>query len=67
MQLKMTTGLSGPGLCLSPSDSHPFEDEEGQRLIDAGFAELDTDSVPVGETTTPTPKPARSGRGRRTA
>ncbi len=61
MQLKMKTGLSGPGLSLSPGDSHPFDDVEGQRLIDADFAELDTDEPAEPEA------PAPSARGRRKA
>ncbi|KQN37012.1 hypothetical protein ASG37_04955 [Sphingomonas sp. Leaf407] len=55
MQIKMTAGLSGPDYSLSPGDSVPFDDVEGQRLIDAGFAELDADKAVVGETTTPVP------------
>ena len=40
MRLKMTTGLSGPTLCLGPGDEHDFEDEaEAARLVEAGFAE----------------------------
>jgi hypothetical protein len=38
--LKMTTGLSGPHLSLSPRDKHRFAAPEAQRLIDAGFAEF---------------------------
>ncbi len=62
MQLKMKTGLSGPDYCLAPDDSRTFDDAEGQRLIDAGFAVLD-DSEAVGET----PTPATSTRSRRQA
>ncbi len=46
--LKMSTGLSGPDICLSNGDKHPFNDtagpdgepSEAQRLVDAGFAEF---------------------------
>lgn len=48
--LKMETGISGPDICLSRGDKHPFNDvpapdggpSEAQRLIDAGFA-VETD------------------------
>lgn len=43
--LQMETGLSGPTLCLTRGDRHPFDDtpaadggpSEAQRLIDAGY------------------------------
>ena len=39
MLLKMTTGLSGPTLCLGPGDEHDFDDEaEAARLVEAGYA-----------------------------
>lgn len=38
MLLKMTAGLSGPEFNLAPGDEHEFNDDEAQRLIDAGFA-----------------------------
>jgi len=40
MKLKMKIGLSGPALSLSPGDPHETDDIEGQRLIDARFADL---------------------------
>ncbi|MBB2793899.1 UNVERIFIED_ORG: hypothetical protein GGD58_002763 [Rhizobium pisi] len=39
MLLKMIAGLSGPEFSLAPGDEHEFNDDEAQRLIDAGFAE----------------------------
>jgi len=54
MQIKMTTGLSGPDFSLSPGDSVTMDDVEGQRLIDAGFAQLDAEAA-VGDTPTPAP------------
>lgn len=38
MLLKMTAGLSGPELSLSPGDQHEFEIAEALRLVEAGFA-----------------------------
>lgn len=48
--LRMETGISGPEICLSRGDKHPFCDSpapdggpsEAQRMVDAGFA-LDCD------------------------
>ena len=40
MLLKMKLSLCGPELSLAPGDQHDFDKAEGQRLIDAGFAEL---------------------------
>ena len=37
--MKMTTGLSGPELSLSPGDRHEFDADEAERLERAGFAE----------------------------
>ncbi|MEP9401865.1 hypothetical protein [Sphingomonas sp. VNH70] len=54
MQIKMTTGLSGPDFSLSPGDSVPIDDVAGQRLIDAGFAELDAEAA-AGDTPTHAP------------
>lgn len=62
MQLKMKTGLSGPDICLAPGDSHPFDDIEGQRLIDADFAELDTSVDAATTPSPPTPKRVRGSR-----
>ena len=56
MRIKMTTGLSGPTTSLSIGDTPTMDDVAGQRLIDAGFAELHPDEVePVVE---PAPAPA---------
>mgnify|MGYP000960459072 CR=1 FL=1 len=38
MLLKMITGLSGPLFNLAPGDEREFDDDEAERLIDAGFA-----------------------------
>jgi len=40
MLLKMKIGLSGPERTLAPGDEGVFDDDEGQRLIGAGFADL---------------------------
>lgn len=45
MKIKMKLGLSGPKMSLAPGDTKDFNDAEGQRLIDAGFAELVLDEV----------------------
>ncbi|MGR9420655.1 hypothetical protein [Rhizobium leguminosarum] len=48
MLLKMTAGLSGPDFNLAPGDMHEFDDDEADRLIDAGFAvKAETDAVPA--------------------
>ena len=41
MKLKMLTSLQGPRLSLVKDAPYECGDEEGQRLIDAGFAERD--------------------------
>lgn len=38
MLLKMNTGLSGPLFNLAPGDEREFDDDEAERLIEAGFA-----------------------------
>lgn len=38
MLLKMTAGLSGPDINLSPGDEHEFDADEAERLKVAGFA-----------------------------
>jgi hypothetical protein len=36
--VKMLTGLSGPTLCLTRNDKHPFAADEAQRLVDGNLA-----------------------------
>lgn len=38
MKIKMTVGLSGPTITLSPGDEHDFPQDEALRFIAAGFA-----------------------------
>lgn len=45
MRIIMTTGLSGPDTSLAIGDTPTMEDVAGQRLIDAGFAELHPDEA----------------------
>jgi hypothetical protein len=43
MKIKMLTGMAGPDFSLSPGEeTERFGDEEAQRIVDAGFAELAT-------------------------
>jgi len=46
MLLKMKLSLCGPELSLAPGDEHEFDETEGQRLVDAGFAELASKETP---------------------
>lgn len=39
MEMKMTTGVSGPTLTLSKNDEHEFSDSEAISLFNANFAE----------------------------
>lgn len=39
MKLKMLTSLAGRDFSLSPGDEHEFGEAEGQRLVEAGYAE----------------------------
>ena len=64
MRIRMTTGLSGPETSLAIGDTPTMDDVAGQRLIDAGFADLHPEEAePVVEpvpapTPAPTPEPA---------
>ncbi|QIG68722.1 hypothetical protein EVB67_072 [Rhizobium phage RHph_TM3_3_14B] len=55
MLLKMTAGLSGPEFNLAPGDEQEFNDDEAQRLIDAGFA-VKAEEAPVADTPMKTKK-----------
>ena len=39
MRVKLKTALSGPKYSLSVGDEYDFSDYEGERLVEAGFAE----------------------------
>lgn len=58
MKIRMLTGISGPTINVSPKEkTEAFSDDEAQRLIDSGQAEL-VDGTPAVVVSIEKPKPA---------
>jgi hypothetical protein len=47
MRVKLTVGMAGADISLSPGDVHEFPDDEAQRFIDAGYAVAEEPAEPV--------------------